>query len=513
MTPLARRRGGDHATFAFATRTTLILVAVLASMLLAAAFHPAAHLTLVVPAVGAAILGSAYLRRPAEALLSLALIIVFYDTLARYSVPAVKQLDEIGVGLIFLVALLRGASAARLWFWWPRELALGVVFATALASTAAAHVPLDVWFPELLLVGKPIAFFYAVMWTPIRREEIRAGMAFVLGLALVVVILGFIELAVPTWFLEVFRLPYFAPRGPLPVVKSVFIHPAIFGWFTAFVSLFLFAMFLATSAKRWLALAFIVSLGPILSARRKAILGMGVGLLAAVADGLRRRPRPLDLARSWLPIAAGLAVLVLLFTPVFAGLYTQTIDRYVPHGPAPSPSQIPSQAGEDIDPQARVALYLGAVRIAVDRAPLGVGLGRYASWMSRTHYSPAYEEYGISGVHGLGSKNPRYVTDTFWPQILGEFGIIGFLAYIAFLASLGWILWRSALTADTAWMRAFRLGAGMVFAQALVESAANAMFHSPPRAMLLFLVIGTVASNWWRERSALSRTQEPVPLS
>ena len=513
MTPLTRRLGDDHATFAFAGRTTLILAAVLASMLLAAALHPAAQLSLVVPAVGAAILGLAYMRRPAEALLSLALIIVFYDTLARYTVPAVKQLDEIAVGLIFLVALVRGASAARLWFWWPRELTLGVVFATALASTAAAHVPLNVWFPELLLVGKPIAFFYAVMWTPIHREEIRAGMAFVLGLGLVVMILGFIELVVPAWFLEVFRLPYFAPRGPLPVVKSVFIHPAIFGWFTAFVGLFLFAMFLTTRAGKWLALAFMFSLGPVLSARRKAILGVVVGLLAAVADAVRRRPRPLDFARSWLPIAGILAALVILFTPVFSGLYAQTIDRYVPHGPGPSSSQIPAEGGEDIDPQARVALYMGAVRIAVDRAPLGVGLGRYASLMSKTHYSPVYEEYGLSSVHGLGSNNPRYVTDTFWPQILGEFGIIGLLAYIAFLASLGWMLWRSAVTADTPWMRAFRLGAGMVFAQALVESAANAMFHSPPRATLLFLVVGTVASLWWRERSVLSRTQEPLPLS
>ena len=42
----------------------------------------------------------------------------------------------------------------------------------------------------------------------------------------------------------------------------------------------------------------------------------------------------------------------------------------------------------------------------------------------------------------------------------------------------------------------------MVFAQAVVESAANAMFHSPPRVYLLFLVVGAVLSIAWRTRAS-----------
>jgi hypothetical protein len=159
---------------------------------------------------------------------------------------------------------------------------------------------------------------------------------------------------------------------------------------------------------------------------------------------------------------------------------------------------------------ARVALYVGSVEIAADRLPLGAGLGRYASWMSRVEYSPLYEEYGLSDIDGLGPENPVYATDTFWPQILGEFGVIGLAAYVAFLAALGYRLWRESGRPDGGAIRILRLGAGMVFAQALVESAANAMFHSPPRVYLLFLAVGVVSSIAWRS-PATSRDAEPDP--
>jgi hypothetical protein len=38
----------------------------------------------------------------------------------------------------------------------------------------------------------------------------------------------------------------------------------------------------------------------------------------------------------------------------------------------------------------------------------------------------------------------------------------------------------------------------MIFAQALVESAASAMYHSPSRVYLFYLVVGLVASLAWR---------------
>ena len=42
----------------------------------------------------------------------------------------------------------------------------------------------------------------------------------------------------------------------------------------------------------------------------------------------------------------------------------------------------------------------------------------------------------------------------------------------------------------------------MVFAQAILESAASSMFYSPPRVYLVYLVVGIVASVAWRRRAS-----------
>jgi hypothetical protein len=196
---------------------------------------------------------------------------------------------------------------------------------------------------------------------------------------------------------------------------------------------------------------------------------------------------------------------VLLFLPGLVGLYELTVERYVNSAwpsSEPTSSGSPAPAGEENNPRARIALYVGSVRIAVDDAPLGGGLGRYGSWMSRQDYSPLYEEYGLSDIRGLRPRNPSAATDTFWPQILGEMGVVALVAYAGFLLTLGYRLWREAARDDGPLLATLRLGAGMVFAQALVESLASSMYHSPPRVDLLYLVVGAVLSIAWRRRLA-----------
>jgi hypothetical protein len=148
-----------------------------------------------------------------------------------------------------------------------------------------------------------------------------------------------------------------------------------------------------------------------------------------------------------------------------------------------------------------------------DYFPLGAGLGRYGTWLSREHYSPLYEQYNLSEIRGLGPARPEddgrlarvaapSATDTFWPAILGEMGVIGFIAYVGFLGTLGWILWFEVRRDDGLVLRTFRLAAGMVFAQAILESAASAMFYSPPRVYLVYLVVGVVAAVAWQRRAS-----------
>ncbi|OGN82328.1 MAG: hypothetical protein A2X23_12910 [Chloroflexi bacterium GWC2_73_18] len=126
--------------------------------------------------------------------------------------------------------------------------------------------------------------------------------------------------------------------------------------------------------------------------------------------------------------------------------------------------------------------------------------------MSRVEYSPLYVEYGLSKINGLRPANPRFATDTFWPQILGELGVFGLLAYLLFLGSIGYLLWRESQRDAEPIVRAFRLGTLLIFAQALVESLASAMFHSPSRAYLVLAAAGVVASLAWRDRRDAAAT-------
>ncbi len=136
-------------------------------------------------------------------------------------------------------------------------------------------------------------------------------------------------------------------------------------------------------------------------------------------------------------------------------------------------------------------------------------MGRYGSWMSRLDYSPIYHEYGLDQIRGLRERNSQYATDTFWPMVLGEFGVVGLAGYAALLASVGIALWRAGRRRADALTRAFIVGSLAVFTSALIESIATPMFTSPPRSYLLFAAIGAALA-YSRLHDAPS---DPEPVS
>ena len=489
----------------FTLRVITIVGAVIGFAWVVSWFAPSGVMRYVAPGGGAAILALAFLRRPADALLSFALLILFYDSLARHVGGSFRQIDELALAPLALIAFARVATRGREWIWLPRDAAVAVVVVVGVVASLAAEVPIAIWVPGLLLTLKSIVFFYTVMWTRIRAWEVQGGFMIVVTVALTVLALSAVEFFGPAAFQETLGLPpYDRSRGGVPVVKSLFSHPVLFAWFSAFVALLAYAQFTVTRRWRWLAVGVLLSTGPFLAARRRAILALLAGLGAAFAESLRRTRNPRELVRMWSPVLLGLALVAAIFSSGLVGLVELTVERYLPDIGQPAPTEVPGPAEPvegDENPQARVALYQGSVEVARDYFPLGGGFGRYGSWMSRVEYSPLYVEYGLSDVHGLRPSYPQFVTDTFWPQILGELGIFGLLAYVGFVGSVVFTLWREAGRAVTPFQRALCLGAGMVFAQALVESLASAMFNSPPRMYLLYLPVGIVASMAWRARA------------
>lgn len=267
----------------------------------------------------------------------------------------------------------------------------------------------------------------------------------------------------------------------------------LFSWFTAFVGLFLLAGYVVYR-RWWLLLAGIAfSAGSLLGGRRRSIAGLAFGLSGGFARWLRRPDGLRPAFKAWWPVGLSAMLLAVVFLPGLAGLISLTINETTPTGADPDAAAN----------NARIALYTTSVAIARDYFPLGAGLGRYGSGLSRHEYSPLYEQYGLDQVPGLRREGRNFTADTFWPHILGETGVFGLAAYLVFVGALGVALWQAAgaLSSDPL-LRTFYLGSWMVFLEALVETLASSMFESPPRVYLLFGAVGMALS--LRRREELS---------
>lgn len=78
---------------------------------------------------------------------------------------------------------------------------------------------------------------------------------------------------------------------------------------------------------------------------------------------------------------------------------------------------------------ARSLLLQDGIDVAFRCFPLGSGFATFATYMSGMYYSPLYYDYGLNNVWGLYPSNPVYVSDTFWPALIAQFGLLGLIVF------------------------------------------------------------------------------------
>ena len=242
-------------------------------------------------------------------------------------------------------------------------------------------------------------FFYLVTSLSVTSDEVRrlSTAALIVGLAVSAV--GIVEFLAPDFAIAFMGvIPYARSRGAVEIVNSWFTTPALYGWIAPFLSLFLFARF-AVLRERWaLVLAFVLGGAGLLSGRRTPLVSMVVSLAVGAVRAMRSR------RISWRPVAAigaGAVLVAALSVWSFGDFYATTFETYVgrPHRIMEVFAEKPRHWRVDVL-HPRTALYAGSIAIARDKFPLGVGIGRYGSHMSREEYSPVYREYGLHKVHG-----------------------------------------------------------------------------------------------------------------
>lgn len=148
------------------------------------------------------------------------------------------------------------------------------------------------------------------------------------------------------------------------------------------------------------------------------------------------------------------------------------------------------QAYYQTDGIARSELAKAAVSVANTYFPIGSGFASFGSNVTASieYYSPLYYQYGLNTIYGLTPANPAFLSDTFWPIIIGQFGWLAFVVYCASILFLFLFAYKAATDGGR------RLAVVICFAFLLISSTAESSFFNPQALFLvicLALVIGS----------------------
>lgn len=79
---------------------------------------------------------------------------------------------------------------------------------------------------------------------------------------------------------------------------------------------------------------------------------------------------------------------------------------------------------------ARAMLTLASPFVAWDHFPTGSGWATFGSAFSGDPYSPVYGQYLLRGIWGISPEYHAFISDTYWPMVLGQCGFFGFAALV-----------------------------------------------------------------------------------
>lgn len=131
----------------------------------------------------------------------------------------------------------------------------------------------------------------------------------------------------------------------------------------------------------------------------------------------------------------------------------------------------------------RYQLLMKSFMVARDHLPIGAGFATFASHYSGVYYSPLYSMYGISNVYGITATNISYISDSFWPMIIGQVGLIGSIAYICIIYKLFKNIQKTRIFKKETY------AAGLfILVYLLIESTSSAAFTHPIYMPVAFVI-------------------------
>ncbi len=135
------------------------------------------------------------------------------------------------------------------------------------------------------------------------------------------------------------------------------------------------------------------------------------------------------------------------------------------------------------DHYARPILIVASLYFGIHYFPFGTGWGTFASHFSVEPYSPVYGMYQMAGVWGLSESDPRYVSDNFWPMILGQCGIFALILYLIIV----WKMLKKVLSLGNTNVYAYASGL-LIMIYLLLCSTGESAFAGPAAISAAFFM-------------------------
>mgnify|MGYP000973806682 CR=1 FL=1 len=392
----------------------------------------------------------------------------------------IDKIDEPVILLLLILTLFRNGVKKSFHNISQIEIICLLFFIVGLLSSIKNNVSMVISLEQSFLTLKGLILFYIYKCHEYDADElIHVSKRIFAPISIVILIGAMIEFISPLRFKSiVWQSSVMSERLGMIGLQSFFYHPGDYGWFMIVVTLIYAIVFMFFREKKYFIIGIMFLIGSLLSLRRKPLLGFIFGILISYILFTTHNNRRISIKK----IAAfGLIGGFVLFvvSPFLDALLQYTIAEYFT---------------DKAVLQARNALLLGSVKIAIDYFPLGVGFGRYGSWMSWVNYSPVYNDYGLSNIWGLSLQHPNFIADTFWPMILGETGILGLILFsIIMLLIIRQLIiaFKSNISIRT---QMFTLIGLTILLEGLVESIAQPQFVKPPSAYITFAILGIVIS-------------------
>lgn len=355
-------------------------------------------------------------------------------------------------------------------------LSLIIILIFGFFSSVVNDVSLVITLQGAFLLTKGLLYAFIFVNISFTEQDIQKYIHVFKYISIFVLVFAFIDLLIPTLWREFVNINSDVDYrfGSLPSVQSIFNNPSVYGWFMIFAGMFALSKYKIIGENKYLIFSLLFFAVSLLSFRFKTTMSIFVILLIFyLLFGSRK------VLAYILPIAIIGSVFFLFTGDYILNFINFTIERYL---------------SGDWNDTARTALYYVSVLVANDNFPFGAGFGQYGGFIAAEEYSPVYYQYGLNNIYGLFPEDPKYATDTYWPNILGEIGYLATIALALFFIILIFKLLKSYKLIKNATMQIIVLFSAFVIIQALIESIASPVFNSPPRNVIIFALLGVALS-------------------